>query len=123
MFCTNCGKEVEKGNFCPNCGNKIEGNNNTRKVTLTVTRNKKMMGFAVPFPIYVDNELIGKLGNGKSLTCEISEGIHTVMFKCVEKKVEQEVIANSNTNSVEVICEAKMGLAAAVAKIIDVKYN
>ena len=123
MVCTNCGKEVEKGNFCPNCGNKLEGNDNGRKVTLTVTRNKRMLGFAISFPVIVDDMDLGKLKNGQSLTCEVSEGIHTVKFKCVEKTVEQEITINSSTNSVEVICQAKMGLAAAIADILDVKYN
>ena len=123
MFCPNCGKEIEKGNFCPSCGNKIEGNDNGRKVSLTITRNKKIMGFAISFPIFVDGVEIGKLKNGQSLNYEVSEGIHKVLFKSVEKDLEQEITINSNTNSVEIICQLKMGLVAGVPQILDVKYN
>ena len=123
MFCPNCGKEIEKGNFCPNCGNKVEGNDNGRRVPLTITRNKRVMGFAISFPIFVDDVEIGKLGNGKSLSYEVSEGVHVVRFKCVEKDIEQEITVNSSTNSVEIICQLKMGLVAGIAQILDVKYN
>ena len=122
MNCPNCGVEV-RGKFCPECGTKIESSNSDKKITLTVTRKKKVMGFAIPFPVYVDGEKIGSLGNGKSLTCEVGEGTHTVMFKCVEKDVKQEINVTSVTNSVEVTCQAKMGLAAAVTQVLDVKYN
>lgn len=122
MFCPKCGREV-KGKFCPECGTKIESNNTGRTVTLTVTRIKKVIGCAIPFSVYVDDEKIGSLGNGKSLVKEVGEGTHTVMFKCVEKNVTQEVNVTSDTNAVEVTCRARMGLAAAVAQVLDVKYN
>ena len=49
MTCKNCNKEVEDNkNFCPSCGAKLG------EYTLIVTRKKKAMGFAIPFPIYVD---------------------------------------------------------------------
>lgn len=135
MFCSNCGKEV-KGNFCGACGTKVvestvqEENsttkveeNSNRNVVLTVTRVKKILGFAISFSVYVDDVQIGSLGNGKSITCNVSEGNHKVIFKCVEKEVVQEINVLSTTNSVEVVCHAKMGLVAAVASIDEVKYN
>ena len=125
MFCPNCGKELKKGKFCPECGSSIEINNSnkTGDVKLIVTRVKKVIGCAIPFSVFVDDVKIGSLGNGKSLTCEVGEGIHTVMFKCVEKNVIQEVDITSEIKSVEITCRARMGLAAAVAQILDVKYN
>lgn len=123
MFCPNCGKEVNKGKFCPECGSSLEISNNTGDVKLIVTRNKRVIGCAIPFSVYVDDVKIGSLGNGKSLTCEVGEGTHTVMFKCVEKNVTQEVNVTSDTKSVEVTCRARMGLAAAIAQVLDVKYN
>lgn len=123
MFCPNCGKEVNKGKFCPECGSSLEISNNTGDVKLIVTRNKRVIGCAIPFSVYVDDVKIGSLGNGKSLTCEVGEGVHTVMFKCVEKNVTQEVNVTSDTKSVEVTCRARMGLAAAIAQVLDVKYN
>ena len=125
MFCPNCGKELKKGKFCPECGSSIEINNsnNTGDVKIIVTRKKKMIGCAIPFSVYVDDVKIGSLGNGKSLTCEVGEGIHTVKFKCVEKDVIQEVNITSDIKSVEVTCRARMGLAAAVAQVLEVKYN
>ena len=123
MFCPNCGREVNKGKFCPECGSSLETSNNTGDVKLIVTRNKRVIGCAIPFSVYVDDVKIGSLGNGKSLTCEVGEGTHTIMFKCVEKNVTQEVNVTSDTKSVEVTCRARMGLAAAIAQVLDVKYN
>ena len=123
MFCPNCGKEVNKGNFCPECGSGLGNSNTTGNVIITVTRVKKVIGCAIPFSVYVDDTKIGSLGNGKSLTCEVGEGIHTVKFKCVEKDVIQEVNITSDIKKVEITCRARMGLAAAVAQVLDVKYN
>ena len=123
MFCPNCGREVNKGKFCPECGSSLETSNNTGDVKLIVTRNKRVIGCAIPFSVYVDDVKIGSLGNGKSLICEVGEGTHTIMFKCVEKNVTQEVNVTSDTKSVEVTCRARMGLAAAIAQVLDVKYN
>ena len=121
MNCPTCNKLLDdNAKFCGVCGTKIEANANA---VLTVTRTKKVMGFAIPFTIFVDNTELGSLKNGSSLTCNVGVGKHKVIFKCVEKNVEQEIEVTPSTNAVEVVCHAKMGLLAAVAKIDKVNYS
>ena len=121
MNCPTCNKLLDdNAKFCGVCGTKIEANSN---VVLTVSRTKKIMGFAIPFTIFVDNTELGKLKNGGKLTCNVGLGKHKVIFKCVEKNVEQEIEVTPSTNAVEVVCHAKIGLLAAVAKIDKVNYS
>ena len=80
MKCSKCNIEVEENkNFCPSCGNKLG------EYTLIVTRKKKTIGFAIPFPIYVDGNKIGDAINGKSLTYNLTKGEHKVSINSVEK--------------------------------------
>ena len=119
MNCPTCNKMTDDGvKFCPVCGTKL-----IKDVPLTVTREKKLLGFAINFDVFVDDNLIGRLKNGQSLTCEVSLGVHNIKFKCVEKDVIQQVTVTDTTQSIEVISHAKMGFIAAVAKVDDVIYK
>lgn len=139
--------------YCPFCGEKIVGNtsnvagnqnvsstqvesqvntpvsntnvpvNNGGLVPLLITREKRFMGWAIPFSVFVDGVKVGDLKNGKSLSCQVSLGAHTVLIKCVEKDVTQNIIVNANHHSVEVVVRAKMGLLAAVAEITNLLYK
>ena len=94
-----------------------------KEVELKITRVKKLMGFAISFDVFIDDNYIGKLKNGKNLTCNISLGTHKVLFKCVEKNIIQDINITPTTNSVEIITHAKIGLIAALCNIDEVKYN
>lgn len=96
---------------------------NNKKIVLNVIREKKTMGFAVPFTVHVDGNVIGKLKNGCTISCNINQGKHVVNIESVEKNTIQEIIVNDNTNSVEIRVVAKMGFVAATAKIIDIIYK
>lgn len=96
---------------------------NNRLVPLTITREKKFMGWAIPFSVFVDNVKVGEINNGKSLSCQVSVGSHIVLIKCIEKDVTQNIMVNDNHHSVEVTIKAGMGLLAAVAKITNVVYK
>ena len=93
------------------------------KAVLTVMRLKKLMGFAISATVYVDNEEIGKLSPGNSVTKELEVGTHKVLIKTAEKGVEQEVNITETTNSVEISFKLKLGIIVGVPKIVDVKYN
>ena len=127
-YCSNCGSLLNSGNFCSSCGTKINNNltiynQTTNNHLLTVTRQKKTLGFAVSFTVHVDGNIIGKLKNGESLSCSLNPGKHVVNIESVEKNTIEEIIINDNTNSVEIIVVAKMGIIAANAKIVDVIYK
>lgn len=89
---------------------------------IKVTRLKKVFGFAIPFELYIDDEKIGSLSNGKSFDKEVSEGVHKVVIKSVENNFEQEVSLDDEHKNVEIILTAKMGLIAARPNIKEVRY-
>lgn len=115
MFCTECGSALNEAGVCEACEK-----NKSKKII--VTREKKVMGFAISFPVYIDGVQLGSLGNGKSLEMNVAPGKHVVEFRCVEKTITQEVTLNEN-DSVEVTCKASMGLIAAIASITNVEYK
>ena len=118
MKCTNCNTEVEDNkNFCPSCGNKLG------EYTLIVTRKKKTMGFAIPFPIYVDGNKICDLQNGKTVTYNLNKGKHTVSINSVEKNMEKEFILDEDHKCFEIVFRAQMGLIAARPVIISAQYK
>ena len=144
IYCTKCGSKIVGGNFCIVCGTKINSNQSIdevinkddkkidkneiidkegKDITLNVIRKKKTMGFAVPFTVLVDGEKIGKLKNGMTVTCNIKPGHHKVNIESVEKNTIQEIDVDENTNSVEIVVVAKMGIVAATAKLVDVIYK
>lgn len=118
MKCPNCNIELEENeNFCPECGSKVGD------YTLVVTRKKKAIGCAIPFPIYVDGNKIGDAKNGISLTYNLTKGRHTVSIHSVETNVDQVVTLDEEHKSVEIIFRAKMGFIAAKPKILSVDYK
>ena len=140
IFCTKCGSKLDGGNFCTACGAKIDGtlvknkdnknietkeivNKEGKNIILNVTRKEKILGFAVQFTVHVDENIIGKLKNGTTVTCNIKPGHHTVNIESFEKNTIQEIDVDENTNSVEIVVVAKMGIVAATAKLVDVIYK
>lgn len=118
MKCTNCNKEVEDNkNFCPSCGSKLGD------YTLIVTRKKKTMGFAIPFPIYVDGNKIGDLKNGQSITYNLTKGEHKVLIKSVEKDINQEIILDDEHKTVEISLYGTMGLLAVRPVLKNIEYK
>ena len=121
MFCTNCGKQIEdNSNFCTGCGNKIQSD---KLIPLTITREKKMVGVAISFTVYVDGKDVGKLKNDTSITCNVPVGKHQVIIKSFEKDTVQNIEVSESTNSVEIIITVKMGLISGKAGIKEVKFN
>lgn len=114
MFCTNCGSKLN-GKKCPICDGK--------KIPLTVTRPKSMVGMAISFTVYVDGKDIGKLKNNTSLSCDVTVGAHTVIIKSLEKDLVQNILVKEDTNSVEMIAGVKMGFLAGRANLKDVIYK
>jgi len=118
MKCINCNKEVDDNkNFCPSCGTKLG------ECTLIVTRKKKAMGFAIPFPIYVDGNKIGDIQNGKTITYNLIKGKHTVSINSVEKNMEKEFTFDDEHKCFEIVFCAQMGLVAARPNIISFQYK
>ena len=129
MFCTNCGNKLNTGDsFCTECGTKVpkekkETKSSGKKVKIIVTRKKRAMGCAIPFPLYIDGEKIGQLTNGASLEKEVTVGSHAVEFVCADGNIRQDVELTESHESVEILCTARMGLIAAAVKITSIEYK
>ena len=49
MICLNCGCKLDLGvKFCPHCGKETPLNNENNIGKITIVREKKMLGFAIP---------------------------------------------------------------------------
>ena len=123
MVCSNCGKEIDiTQKFCINCG---EATNLTedKLATITVTREKKALGFAIPFELYIDNSKIGNLPNNSSLNKTIILGEHVVTIKSPESSVTQNILLNEEKKDVEIKVIPKMGFIAAKPKITQVLFK
>lgn len=150
--CPNCNAELEVGSlFCTECGAKIEKSNkkkttkketkedkketkkikedeerkseNVHTATLIVSRKKSFKGCAVPFHVLLDGVKVGDLKNGASVSCEVEEGIHKVTISTIDKDTDQPIEVTKERNSIEILTVAKMGLVAAKADIVDIKFN
>ena len=56
MICLNCGCKLDLGvKFCPHCGKETPLNNENNIGKITIVREKKMLGFAIPFDAYIDD--------------------------------------------------------------------
>lgn len=121
MNCPKCNNKIKMGNnFCTECGTKIESDSN---ITLTVTREKRILGFAISFPVFVDDEKIGDLKNDSSLVCNLTTGIHKVTIKSFEKTIDKEIEVNEETKGVEIIVNLKMGILAGRANVKEIIYK
>ncbi len=118
-FCSKCGNEL-KGKFCSFCGNNCEIG---RTIPLIVRREKRTMGFAISFGVYVDGVKVGSLSNGGTVTYDVCEGMHKVEVKSLEDSVVQDVFVKSDTNSIEMVITLKMGLLAGKAFLKEVNYR
>ena len=138
IYCENCGNPMSKDSlFCSECGTKVENNlksnskekkitkkeANVHTATLIVSRKKSIKGCAVPFHVLLDGVKIGDLKNGASVSCEVGEGIHKVTISTIDKNTDQPIEVTKERNSIEILTVAKMGLVAAKADIVDIKFN
>ena len=122
MLCPRCNNEVGNNNFCPHCGANVV-NSPIRGINIVITRQKKLLGAIIDFPVFIDDSKLGDLKNGESLRCSLGVGKHKVTFKLFEKDVSQEIDVTGNNAEIEIICAAKLGLLTAVPKIVDVQYK
>lgn len=124
MFCTNCGSKIEVGSsFCTECGTKVNQETKVKNVKIRVIREKRAMGFAIPFPVYIDGEKVGTLTNGAMVEVDTTLGHHNIEFVCADGNITQEVDIDKNHECVEIKFRTCMGLIAASVKITSIEYK
>jgi len=75
MFCMNCGKQMpDMASFCPFCGHGINDLSNNQPVkpmrTIYFRRPFSLIGAAVSFEIYFDDESVAYIDNGGTFALE-----------------------------------------------------
>lgn len=124
MYCLGCGYKIELGaKFCSHCGTKTPLGTSEVTGKITVIRENKVLGFAIPFEVYVDDALLGTLKNGSMLSSSVTLGMHEIVLKSTEKDVVQGILLNENQKEVTIEIVPKMGLIAAKPSIKNIKYN
>lgn len=124
MICLDCGRNIDLGSkFCPYCGKETLLNNENNIGKITVIREKKMLGFAIPFDVYIDNTKLGTLSNNSSLTTNVTLNRHEIKLVSTEKDVIENIELSENKKEVVLTIIPKMGLIAAKPYIKEIKYN
>lgn len=124
MYCVNCGCKLElEAKFCTHCGAKTAMANSDNIGKIIVTRKNMMWGFAIPFNVYVDDNKLGTLTNGKTLSCTASLCSHRIVLKSTEDDVVVDIDLSTNKKEVTLIIIPKMGLIAARPYVEEIKYN
>lgn len=122
MYCLKCGVKLDlDSKFCTNCGNPTSLSDETKIGKINVIREKKMFGFAIPFTVYIDDTLLGKLTNGTTLSTNIGLGTHEIVLKSTESDVVSEIILTEDKKEVNIYIIPKMGLIAAKPYIKEIK--
>lgn len=124
MICLSCGCKIDlSSKFCPYCGSptKLSDENSIGK--LIIIREKKTIGFAIPFEVYVNDSKLGTLKNNSSLSCDLSLGEHEIIFKSTEKDVVQNINLNESQRTAEIHVIPKIGLIAAKPYIKEIIYK
>lgn len=124
MICLNCGCKLELGaKFCTHCGKETSLADPNKTGKITIIREKKVFGFAIPFDVYIDDTKLGTLTNNSTLTCPAQLSMHEIVFKSTEKDVVQTVHLSEDKKEVTIRIVPKIGLIAAKPFIKEVTYN
>ena len=124
MICLNCGCKLDLGaKFCPHCGKETPLNNENNIGKITIVREKKMLGFAIPFDVYIDDTKLGTLSNNSSLTTRSPLSMHEIKIISTEKDVIENIELSEDKKEVTITIIPKMGLISAKTYINEIKYN
>ena len=124
MICLNCGCKLDlEAKFCPHCGKETPLNNENNIGKITIVREKKMLGFAIPFDVYIDETKLGTLSNNSSLTTRSTLSMHEIKLVSTEKDVIENIELSEDKKEVTITIIPKMGLISAKPYIKEIKYN
>ena len=123
MKCPNCGNNLDLNQkFCTNCGTQTNITEDDLG-KITVTREKKVLAFAIPFELFIDDSKIGNLPNNSTLTSQVTLGEHIVKIKSPETTISQNITLGNDKKEVEIRVVPKMGLIAAKPKITQILFK
>lgn len=127
MFCSNCGKELNKtAQFCSNCGCKVANNNNTNnqfaKVVITRLEGSKFFN-KTPMKIIYNGGIIKKIVAGEVLELEFPVGQNSVIFDA-NGDIQDYVINVEHPNSmiyIDISVISELSHSSGIPKIQSVR--
>lgn len=113
MICSKCGFQNNQGEvLCKQCGaelGNIQQNVNNGIYKLTLTRQKAFVGSLVKFKIFIDDNQVGTIKNGETVTLNVSSGNHILSLN---KTLNQNINISSDTFAdVVIIAGNRFGLS------------
>lgn len=122
MYCVNCGRELsQEVSFCPFCGTKqmMQGSSGvpTEERTIYLRRGGELKGSAVPFDVYLDDELLTIINSGDSFAFETDYSEHTLFAlgqdpvfgirkKAIEKAKKNQIIIPAGEKTLTYVLKA-----------------
>lgn len=79
--CRECGETISDGApTCPKCGIPSPGG----QARLEVRRASKLMGALVPLNVWIDNNDMGTISPGNSISLTVAPGVHRIECKLLQ---------------------------------------
>ena len=117
MFCSVCGNRLNENNICLNCAN------NPNFVNAIIHRKKSIYGCAIPVKVFIDGNLIGKLGSNETLSVMRPIGNHKVAFELGTGTPEYDVVVPQGFKIMNLEFKIKMKLLNNQIEIISCTYQ
>lgn len=121
MFCSKCGKEIEKDmQFCNNCGNKVETSGSTNKSNSKVKKIVKIelivflsfiffIAVMIAFSSSVNQKNISKENSNSNISIETEEEKQKRLLKEQKRKEEEEKISNIIKDWASIVRDSNQG--------------
>ena len=87
---------------------------------INVIRQKQTVGFLIPFDVYLDNQFMGSIKSGKSISLTVNYGMHMVSIKTIDKTINQEILVDDNYKVVNITCNCLMGFLTGRPNILSI---
>lgn len=124
MICLNCGCKLDlEAEFCSHCGKETPLNNENNIGKITIVREKKILVFAIPFDVYIDDTKLGTLSNNSSLTTRSPLSMLEIKLVSTEKDVIENIELSEDKKEVKITIIPKMSLISVKPYIKEIKYN
>jgi len=128
MYCHQCKNLIpDVSNFCLYCGSQVIPANTALEApsAIEITRLNIFAGSAFAFNIFIDDQDVMRLGNGKTAKVEVMSGKHSVLVKFGRLSTTFE-LSLVPSETVKLVCGVSQGFFESklfVARILVTKGN
>ena len=107
MICPTCGKEnPEKSSACLSCAAPLTAQAQTALIHLS--RNSQFTALFTQFEVYIDDRMVGALGNHEQGQYEVQPGAHTLYLKVDNFKSKPVPLRLEAGDTVQLVCSPRI---------------